>query len=273
MAVALTSLGPPALAGPAAARATPTRVSTWTAPATVVAGAPVRAAATVASAGSDAGRTVALQQRRGSGWATVATSRTDSRGRVQLVWWTPTASATQTSQLRVSVARAGAKPAATSATRTVSLVGTADRPAYPAPDAAAYVAQTLDLVNAARAQPRRCGTTGYPAAGPLSLESRLGRAATDWAAQMGARGFFAHEQGRSTPDRRIEDEGYRWGAWGENIAAGYHTPEATVAAWLGSTGHCQAIMDPGYTQVGVGYVVVGGSPYGDYWVLDFGRPR
>jgi len=275
LALGLTSLGLPAAAGAASARAgtTPTRISSWSAPASVDAGAPVQASATVASAGSDAGRRVGLQRRTSTGWTTVSTSTTDSRGRVRLTWRTSASTSTSTVQLRVSVSRSGTERAVASSARSVEVVGSGVDPTYPAPEAAAYVDQTLDLVNAARAQSRRCGTTSHSALGPLSLEPRLGRAAEGWATAMGEQDFFEHVWDGSTPDRRIEAEGYRWSAWGENIAAGYGTPAATVAAWLKSPGHCRAIMNGAYTQVGVGYAVVDGSRYHDYWVLDFGHPR
>jgi len=41
-------------------------------------------------------------------------------------------------------------------------------------------------------------------------------------------------------------------AVGENIALGYPTPLAVVAGWMGSEGHRANILNPTYTQIGVG---------------------
>ncbi|WP_315095738.1 CAP domain-containing protein, partial [uncultured Cellulomonas sp.] len=41
-------------------------------------------------------------------------------------------------------------------------------------------------------------------------------------------------------------------AVGENIALGYPTPAAVVAGWMGSPGHRANILNPDYTQIGVG---------------------
>ena len=41
--------------------------------------------------------------------------------------------------------------------------------------------------------------------------------------------FFRH----SSP-AQVEEQGYEWRAWGENIAAGYATLEAVVNGWINS---------------------------------------
>jgi uncharacterized protein YkwD len=57
-------------------------------------------------------------------------------------------------------------------------------------------------------------------------------------------------------------------AWGENIAAGYATPEDVIAGWMGSPGHRANILNPNFHVIGVGYAT-GGGDYGSYWVQDF----
>jgi uncharacterized protein YkwD len=64
--------------------------------------------------------------------------------------------------------------------------------------------------------------------------------------------------------------GYRSWSWGENIAAGYSTPESVVAGWMASSGHRANILNAGYRDLGVGIVQKSGSRYGYYWVQDFG---
>jgi hypothetical protein len=44
------------------------------------------------------------------------------------------------------------------------------------------------------------------------------------------------------------------GPYGENVAKGYPTPEATVRAWMHSPGHRRNILSSRYTTIGVGQV-------------------
>lgn len=44
---------------------------------------------------------------------------------------------------------------------------------------------------------------------------------------------------------------------GENIAKGQKTPEAVVNAWMNSEGHRANILNPNYTQMGLGYTADG----------------
>jgi uncharacterized protein YkwD len=102
---------------------------------------------------------------------------------------------------------------------------------------------------------------------------RLDRSAQAWADTMVATGNFSH--GRS-PGARVAAHGYAWGVVGENIATGYATPRQVVAAWMASTGHCQNILDPRFTDIGGGVVRRGvGSSRGGRgtWTLDFALPR
>ncbi len=131
----------------------------------------------------------------------------------------------------------------------------------------------LRLVNVARATPRSCGAVRYPATRPVRANLRLNRAATRFARLLGARDFFSHTSPDGTePGDRIRAAGYRWQAYGENIAAGFTTPASVVQGWLDSPGHCENLMNPAYTEIGLGYAHQDGSSYGHYWVQDFARP-
>jgi uncharacterized protein YkwD len=44
------------------------------------------------------------------------------------------------------------------------------------------------------------------------------------------------------------------GPYGENVAKGYQSPEATVRAWMHSPGHRRNILNSRYTTIGVGQV-------------------
>ncbi len=120
-------------------------------------------------------------------------------------------------------------------------------------------ARVITLVNAERAK------AGCPA---LRVDSRLARAATDHSRDMAANGFFDHVSPRgSTPTSRAAAAGYP-GAAGENIAAGYASPDAVVQAWMASSGHRANILNCNYVATGVGSAT--GGYYGIYWTQNFG---
>lgn len=56
-------------------------------------------------------------------------------------------------------------------------------------------------------------------------------------------------------------------AYGENIAAGYSTPEYVMEGWMNSSGHKANILGSSYTTIGIGCIKYG-SIY--YWVQLFG---
>ena len=51
---------------------------------------------------------------------------------------------------------------------------------------------------------------------------------------------------------------------GENIAAGHQNPEQVVEGWMNSPGHRANILNPDFTEIGVGY-----NESGNYWVQLF----
>ncbi len=52
---------------------------------------------------------------------------------------------------------------------------------------------------------------------------------------------------------------------GENIAAGYATPEAVMVGWMDSPGHRGNILGADFTHAGVGHHYQSGSDYRNYW--------
>jgi len=83
-------------------------------------------------------------------------------------------------------------------------------------------------------------------------------------------GPYAVGQDLSTPDERLAYFKYQWSWWGENIAYNYPGPWAVVNAWMNSPSHRANILNPNFTQIGVGIVSNGsGQPYYDQ---EFGRP-
>jgi uncharacterized protein YkwD len=150
------------------------------------------------------------------------------------------------------------------------LAGCAAAPPDPAPgDGEAGIAsRLLELVNDARATGRSCGGLGWrDAVAPLTLEPRLGRAAQLHSEDMRATGVMSHlGADGSTPAQRVEREGYAWRAVAENVARGFATPEAVMAGWLASDGHCVNVMHGAVSEVGAG-------ESGRFWTLVFARPR
>ncbi|WP_022800243.1 CAP domain-containing protein [Deinococcus ficus] len=146
----------------------------------------------------------------------------------------------------------------------------APTPSAPTPGGP-FAARVLALTNAARAQPRACGTDAYAATTPLTYSAQLEQAAQAHAADLAARNYFSHTspEGRTAADR-VTATGYVWRQVAENIAAGQPTPEEVVAGWLRSPGHCANIMDPGLKDLGVGYIFAAGTDFGHYWVQNFG---
>lgn len=111
------------------------------------------------------------------------------------------------------------------------------------PDVAKIEASIFTLVNLERTK-----------RGKVSLRqvAALTDAAIDHADLMAARGIESHQlPGEAPLPDRLSMAGYRWAAYAENVAEGYPTAEAVVAAWVASPGHFADMMGP-YADTGVG---------------------
>jgi uncharacterized protein YkwD len=119
------------------------------------------------------------------------------------------------------------------------------------------------MTNAARA---RAGC------GPVTMSSRLGYAAWQHSTDMARRGYFAHNSVNGlSPGGRETSAGYRWSAYGENIAWGQPDAGTVMNAWMNSPGHRANILDCRFRNVGIGLAYnARGIPF---WTQDFGRPR
>jgi len=134
--------------------------------------------------------------------------------------------------------------------------------------------RALDLVNAARSTPRRCGTQPFAAVPPMRASPLLEAAAEAHALDMAERDYFEHAGADgSTPAERVGRTGYRWRVVGENLAAGPTTAEDVVAGWLASPHHCANMMDGRFTEMGLAYAVDRRSTSGIYWAQVFGTPK
>lgn len=117
---------------------------------------------------------------------------------------------------------------------------------------------------------------GVPERPALRWSPQLAAAAGRHAGAMARTRLFDHVGTDGTTVReRVTATGYRWQSIGENLAAGHAALEDAVAGWLESRSHCEALIDPRFTEFGLARTVTD-SPndvYGTYWTLVLGRPR
>jgi uncharacterized protein YkwD len=111
---------------------------------------------------------------------------------------------------------------------------------------------------------------------PLSRDQRLDASSQAHTEIMATHEDLSHQypQERALGDR-IRAVGYQWKGVGENIAAGYATPEAAVDGWFneppGQDGHRRNILGD-FKNIGVGFVNAPGTKFVLYWTTDFGNP-
>ena len=132
--------------------------------------------------------------------------------------------------------------------------------------------EILQIVNQHRAEGANCGSAGsFGPAGPLTMNPALRCAARVHSQDMVDRNFFDHTNpSGESPFQRMGQAGYNYSTAGENIAAGNSTAAATMQQWMDSDGHCGNIMNPSFTEIGVGYYP--GGQYGHVWTQTFGAP-
>ena len=126
----------------------------------------------------------------------------------------------------------------------------------------AYASEVLRLVNIERAK---------VGAAPLVLDEALCNAANMRAIEMDYSGYFSHTRPNGESCFEVFSKcGVVGKTYGENIAAGYPTPEAVVDGWMNSTGHRANIINTEYTRMGLGYSAgLSMSEFGCYWAQEF----
>jgi uncharacterized protein YkwD len=115
---------------------------------------------------------------------------------------------------------------------------------------------------------------------PLTEAAGLTQPSAAYSARMVTENFFAHvAPDGSTLTDRLEADGYidPDGDWtvGENIAWGQgsiSTARAITVAWMNSPAHRENILEPDYTEVGIGIVpgTPGDASWGATYTTDFG---
>lgn len=135
-------------------------------------------------------------------------------------------------------------------------------------------AEVLKIANQARARGQRCGSKAFPAVPPLTLSPQLSDAAHEHSRDLARHNMLSHEgSDGSTVAERVTRTGYGWLTVGENVAAGPTTAQSVMEGWLASPGHCENLMSPRFTEMGLGYVVDAKSRSGVYWAQVFGARR
>ncbi len=122
--------------------------------------------------------------------------------------------------------------------------------------------EVIRLVNIQR------GNSGLP---KLSTNWQLSRIARYKSQDMINKNYFSHiSPTYGSPFNMMENFGLKFSAAGENIAMGQQSPSSVVTAWMNSPGHRANILNPSYTQIGVG--LAKNSNGTCYWTQMFIKP-
>ena len=129
----------------------------------------------------------------------------------------------------------------------------------PSTDFSSYQQQVLDLVNAERTK------RGISA---LTLDSNLSSVATKKSQDMVNKNYFDHTSPTyGSPFDMMKQFGISYRTAGENIAKGQKNPQEVVTAWMNSEGHRKNILNPNFTNLGVG--IAKDSKGTTYWTQMF----
>jgi uncharacterized protein YkwD len=121
----------------------------------------------------------------------------------------------------------------------------------------------LELTNQAREQEK------LP---PVKLNALLFEAARGHSANMARKGEMKHELDRKRVPDRVNATGYRWAEVGENIAETDGDPAAVIfKGWMDSKGHRANILNPVFTEIGIG--IVRNDKGETYYTQVFAKPK
>eukprot|EP01135_Chromosphaera_perkinsii_P001309 Nk52_evm36s164 gene=Nk52_evmTU36s164 len=121
-----------------------------------------------------------------------------------------------------------------------------------------FMEEILNLVNIERAK---------VGAGALCMNKALTNAALLHSLDQYNNQKMSHTgSDGSNPGDRIARQNYgSLFTWGENVAYWYQTPASVMNAWMNSAGHRANILNPDFSNLGVGFV-------GFYWTQKFAGP-
>jgi uncharacterized protein YkwD len=176
----------------------------------------------------------------------------------------------------------GTASAGTGGTTGATPLTTATTPITTSPGGALEAAKTCSIANFEqefvkrtndlRAGGATCGSQVFPAIKtPVSWNSKLFEAAAAHSKDMIDRNFFDHTNpDGKDPGDRITAQGYAWGMYGENIAAGQRDVQAVMNSWMSSDGHCRNIMNANAQEVALACVAK--SDGTRYWTMVLAKP-
>jgi uncharacterized protein YkwD len=145
--------------------------------------------------------------------------------------------------------------------------------ATPCVDDAAWKRRLLDQLNAMRAEGGVCtdGMRHPAAAEPVRWNDALERAAQAQTHWMVERGELLHVGRRGEGiGERVRQVAYAFERVGENVGMGFFHLDQVMAAWRASAKHCNNLLDPRYTEVGLACVRGSNGPW---WTIILGRPQ
>ncbi|MGI6745087.1 MAG: Cysteine-rich secretory protein family protein [Firmicutes bacterium ADurb.Bin300] len=100
---------------------------------------------------------------------------------------------------------------------------------------------------------------------PLKLNAKLSEVARKKSQDMRDNNYFSHTSPvYGSPFDMMRSFGITYKTAGENIAMGYSSAQKVMQGWMNSSGHRANILNPSFTQIGVGYVADG-----HYWTQQF----
>jgi uncharacterized protein YkwD len=130
-----------------------------------------------------------------------------------------------------------------------------------------YESQLIDLINGERIN------QGLSA---LAYNGSLTSAAQTHSLDMACQDYFSHTgSDGSSPFDRISWAGYSYSAAAENIFAGsgsYDSPQQAFDGWMNSSGHRDNMLNPDYTEFGIGYAGNSSGAYSGYFTAVFAKP-
>ena len=110
--------------------------------------------------------------------------------------------------------------------------------------------------------------------GTLSQQSQLTAAARIHSEDMACNDFVDHTgSDGSLPWDRARAQGYSYSAIAENIFAGSSSAQSIFNGWMNSPGHRDNMLNPTYTEIGIGYQYWSDSTYRAYTTAVFAKPR
>lgn len=192
---------------------------------------------------------------------------------------TPTASRTPTVTLTPSRTPIPSRTPTASQTPFGTLPPTSTLAASPQPTeigfpdcspskSSAFESALLGLINDERK------AAGLPA---YVQDSQLLTAARIHSTDMACNGFFSHTgSDGSSVGERVTVQGYEWTQVSENIFATSDTssdaPQQALDWWMASPAHRANILSEDFSDIGIGYIHVPGSPFGGYFTAVLARP-